>query len=304
MILNKKIFSAFAAVILSAVLLLIPANADNDADEENDKFIADTSSAVLSGHSGVSFSVARSDFDASRISEDSKIVIKYKFKNTDASLFDADGTPVTAPAVLLLGGTEVPADISGTVPYPEGAVQVTPSKFTDHQATFTYEDIIGSLGTTPLSEIDMISVASSGDYSFRCTAFGVTNVLPALPPEPVTLPVTEISVTEQPEPETMPESEAPFYEPPAETAVSEQDIQTEITTVSEAPADETPVTEFSPIVTAFHGEAKDFFDKFDKKNSVALYITLILCALGALTITLAIITIICKTIIDIRKGKK
>lgn len=125
----------------------------------------DCKNAKEAANWGRSMTIEYSDFDTTRMTSKSQIIVDYKIDKKDMD---------TAPCELVFQSWENPdtpmADKDGKV-----WAKIAPSEYSDTQATFDYIDIIEAYGTANFEKVSAISIGDSGFCKLKCTGITITN---------------------------------------------------------------------------------------------------------------------------------
>ncbi|WP_124101066.1 hypothetical protein [Ruminococcus sp. Marseille-P6503] len=141
--------------------------AEEDLDGENSlkSVEIDCKDAKESKNWGQSIMVEYTDFDTTRMTSKSQIIVDYEIDKKDVD---------QAPCELVFQSWENPdtpmADEDGNV-----WAKIAPAEFTDTQAVFDYIDIIEAYGTANFEKVSAICIGDAGFCKLKCTGITVTN---------------------------------------------------------------------------------------------------------------------------------
>ena len=318
--------------MLSAVFVLCASAFRVGADEPNvtqtdtvtaaepvlEKYIADVSSAVRCENYGRSFILSREEFDLTRMTGNTKILVRYKPAD-DPDALDENGVPAESPIQLL-----VRRESDGSI------FAAEPRSFNEKEARYTFDELVKVCGTDDFSGFDALIVGDSGICSVKCTGLGISSVLPAdvsdmtgEPPDAVTGTVTA-PPDEMPDPEVIVSETSVSGVMPAESTAetslpADEEKLRDVSSYSEQ-ADVTAETETDDDISKT-GFADDYYSddvydfdvyydddepvrwvpknfKSENEKSISLFITQIIAVIYALSVLVTAVIILFKKISD------
>lgn len=141
--------------------------AEEDLDDGNSlkSVEIDCKDAKETSNWGQSIIVEYIDFDTTRMTSKSQIIVDYKIDKKDVE---------KAPCELVFQSWENP-DTPMTDEEGKVWAKIAPSEFTDTQATFDYIDIIEAYGTANFEKVSAICIGDSGFCKLKCTGITITN---------------------------------------------------------------------------------------------------------------------------------
>ncbi|WP_294409350.1 hypothetical protein [uncultured Ruminococcus sp.] len=164
----KKLLSAVLSAFIACSTVItgaFTAYAEEEAQTEDIKI--DCSSAQPSENWGQSITIEQSTFDATKMTEDSKIIVTY----TSEDINEKAGNKYNAELVFQSW------DNTTSPKAQEGAVwaKVAPVEFDDTSATYDYNSIAEAYGTNDFSQVYNVIVGSTDRAKITCTGITVTN---------------------------------------------------------------------------------------------------------------------------------
>lgn len=180
---------------------------DDNASSLSDVKI-DCKDAKEASNWGQSMIIRYTDFDTTRMTAKSKIIVDYTIDKKDLA-----DSPCELSFQSWENSDSPNADEEGNV-----WAKVTPESFTDTQATFTYLDIIEAYGTANFDKVSAVNIGDAGNCRLKCTGITITECMPE---ESGSHKIDgEAAVTSQPE-----ENSAADESSEAEAASSQEEAQ-------------------------------------------------------------------------------
>lgn len=176
---KRKIFAKIAAAIFT--LTFVSVNAITAFAAEIDEISLDCSEAKEAGNWETSISFDYNEFDTTRLTERSQIIVDYEIIEKSSR-----NKPTGYPCELIVQsweGSDAPGNNDGNV-----WARITPYRSDDNKAVFRYKNIIehtdngdgtfSGYGTDDLSKVSAINFGATSDAKLKVTGIKITNVLP------------------------------------------------------------------------------------------------------------------------------
>lgn len=196
----KKIFTLISAVVVSLMVMCVTAFAATEDVE-----LSVTRAMSTNGQWGQSITYSKSDFDASRITPESQVLVEYEVEGE----MPASGWH---PVELIFQRYEIEPVIW---------CQIYPSEFDEDSAVYSYENILATYtdkgGADDFSDVNNICFGDSG-VVIKVTKVTITNC---------TIPETTVTTTAATTTETVTEAETTVAETTAETTAAKQEEKAE-----------------------------------------------------------------------------